>query len=206
MIDKNKLREFLPKLNQTQLDALHTALEDLLPKYGVTTPRRIRYFLAQAHHETQGFTALTENLNYKTADRIAAVWPKRFTKESAKSYIKNPQKLANKVYANRMGNGDESSGDGWAYRGRGAGHLTGKTNYAQCSQDLFDDDRLVKNPDLVAEDWHTCVETFLWFWDNNGLNKLADNDEFTKVTKVINGSTTTVPERLKVLAQTRGIA
>lgn len=211
LINPQELRKLLPSVNEAQFQALLLAMNQLFPTYGLTTKRRVRYFIAQTHHETQGFTKLVENLYYTSAERIVKVWPSRFDltgtsgKRNAKLYVKNPIKLASAVYANRMGNGSEQSQEGFKYRGRGAMHLTGKYNYRKCSLELYNDERLVVNPDLVNEDMHTCIETALWFWKINNLNRLADEDRFTDITKIINGSTSTVPERLKVLKSTINI-
>ena len=190
-------------------------LDDLVEAINITASRymidqslrRLRYFVAQAAYETQLFQKFTENLYYSTPQRLVAVWPSRFTmdqndtrKAYAPDYAKNPEKLANLVYANRMGNGDERSGDGYKYRGRGAFHLTGKDNYQRCSNDLYGDLRLVDNPDSVnSKNYVDGMLSAGWFWDRNGLNELADKDMFTETTRRINGSTSTVNDRLLYL-------
>jgi putative chitinase len=122
----------------------------------------------------------------------------------APDYIKNPQKLGNLVYANRNGNGDVASGDGYLFRGRGAFHLTGRVNYTNYSKAVYGDLHIVSNPDLVL----SMADAFMsagWFWNNNGFNALADSDSFTEVTRIINGSTKTVPERIPVLNKANAI-
>lgn len=204
MITKEQITKFAPA-TAPKADSLVLAINKAIDKFNINTPRRVRYFLSQAYFETQGFSAWIENLSYKTADRLVIVWPTRFTanasdttKAFAPNFINNPEKLANLVYANRNGNGDVASGDGWKYIGRGAFHLTGKKNYADASHALYEDDRLVAQPSLVQE-YEAGLLTAGWFWDTRSLNNLADIDSFTKVTEIINGSAATVPDRLVVL-------
>lgn len=182
---------------------VHLILED----FSITTPDRLKHFVTQVLFETANFTKLVENLNYKSAERIVAVWPSRFNltgtggKKNAKDYVNNPQRLANLVYANRMGNGSPESGEGFKFRGRGAMHLTGKSNYLNASKEIFGDTRLIDTPDLVSDDKITAIATAAWFWKNNGLNKLADSNSFSEITKRVNGSTQTVPEREKFMRE-----
>lgn len=193
-------------------DKLTAAINLAITKFDLSTDLRLNYFLSQIAFESGYLTSLSENLNYSKPERIVAVWPSRFNvnvakdgKLNATNFIHNPQLLANTVYANRNGNGPASSGDGYKYRGRGAIQLTFKDNYSRASQDIYGDDRLVVNPDLVSTDPEAIILTAGWFWSENGLNKLADRDQFTLVTKKINGSTSTVPQRLPVLAKVKSI-
>lgn len=187
--------------------------------------RRVRYFVAQSYYETQGFTFWSERLVYTTPERLVTVWPTRFTMDRAKvgthavnkngqpyaqalsyapDYVNNAQKLSNLVYANRFGNGDEASGDGWEYRGRGGFHLTFRGNYAAYDQDVYGDGHIVSNPDLVAQPTDAMLSAG-WFWNKNNLNAQADKDAFTYTTQIINGSTDTVPQRLQVLNRVNNI-
>jgi putative chitinase len=198
-----KLLTYAPQAKDP--DKLIEALKETCARFEINTPRRQRYFIAQAMFETENFTKFVEVLYYSTPERLVAVWPTRFTMDKANvgkawapDYIKNSEKLGNLVYANRLGNKGPESGDGFKYRGRGAFHLTFFDNYRKCSKDLYDDDRFVINPDLVAAPLDAML-TAGWFWNNNKMNVLADADMFTKATTVINGSAVTVPERLKVL-------
>jgi putative chitinase len=193
-------------------DALATAINMTAQYYKISdTQLRLRYFIAQSCFETQNYSFWSENLMYTTPDRLVAVWPSRFSmqqgvagKAYAPSYTNSPQKLANLVYAGRMGNGPEASGDGYAFRGRGAFHLTFRDNYAAYSKARYGDARIVTNPDLVAQPTDAFMSAG-WFWQTNGLSALADSDQFTKTTQVINGSTATVPQRLQTLAQVNKI-
>ena len=162
------------------------------PLFGIDTPKRLASFLAQCGHETMGFTRFEENLNY-SVDAIKRVFPKYFRTVDPAGYARNPEKLANRVYASRMGNGDEDSGDGWKYRGRGLIHITGRANYAfaatSTGKPLLDD------PDLMNEDAETMVLGAMTFWNANSLNKFADGDDIKGQTKRINGGYNGLEER-----------
>jgi putative chitinase len=171
------------------------ALNEVLPTYEINTPQRVAAFLAQCGHESAGFTVLQENLNY-SADGLNKIFHKYFpTLDSAQPYARNPEMIANKVYANRMGNGDEHSGDGYKFRGRGPIQLTGKTNYAECSEFLFQDDSLVQNPDLLLEAEY-ALHSACWFWWKNDLNTYADHGDMLGATKRINGGTIGLEDRI----------
>jgi putative chitinase len=168
-------------------------LEEVFVKYSMNTPERQAAFIGQCMHESGKFKALQENLNY-SADRLHAVWPSRFpTVESAKPYDRNPEKIANRVYSGRLGNGAEETGEGYKYRGRGLIQLTGKENYANASKALGVD--LVANPDLVAEPKYAAL-TAGWFWNKRNLNAEADAKDYTGMTKKINGGTLGLNERV----------
>jgi putative chitinase len=169
------------------VEALNLAFET----FGIETPEQQASFLGQCAHESANFTALTENLNYK-AESLCKVWPKRFpTLESAQPYHRNPEKIANKVYSSRMGNGDEASGDGWKYRGRGLIQLTGKSNYEAFGKAIDVD--VVSDPDLVETNIYAALSAG-WFWSTNRLNEIAS--DITAVTKKINGGTHGLEDRI----------
>ena len=169
------------------------AINETFEKFDISTPERQACFLGQCAHESGGFTALSENLNYSAAS-LCRVWPKRFpTMNDGQNYEKNPQKIANKVYASRMGNGDEESGEGYAYRGRGLIQLTGKSNYEACGEALGVD--LVENPDLVATPQYAALSAG-WFWNKNKLNAYADKNDMEGLTKKINGGTHGIEDRV----------
>lgn len=182
-----------------QLAKLHISAEwveplnDTFLKFGIDTPKRQAAFIAQCGHESGGFKLLSENLNYR-AETLCKLWPKRFpTLEFAKQFEKNPRKIANSVYANRMGNRDEASGDGYRFRGRGCIQLTGHSGYYHAGQALGVD--FVMNPDLVATPKY-AVLTAGWFWSTHGCNELADAANWTGLTKRINGGTIGLNERI----------
>lgn len=174
-------------------------LSAAMAAYAIAGPRRQAAFIAQLAHESAGFTRLEENLNY-SASRLMQVWPTRFpTADKALLYAHNPEKLANHVYANRMGNGDEASGDGWRFRGRGPIQLTGRTNYAEASADLFGSvgmpDRLVEIPDSVLDPW-VGAAVAARFWYVRKLNDLADIEDWEQITRRINGGLHGLEDRL----------
>jgi putative chitinase len=169
------------------------ALEAVLPRYEITTAVRVAAFLAQCGHESADFTILQENLNYSTKG-LMGTWPKRFTTEAAAApYNRNPQAIANRVYADRMGNGSEQSGDGWKYRGRGAIQLTGHDNYAAFARDMGYENIDECIPYL--ETLEGAVESACWFWWKNNLNPHADNHDMKTLTKKINGGDLGLKER-----------
>jgi putative chitinase len=139
-----------------------------------------------------------ENLNY-SAEGLNKIFKKYFpTVESAQPYARKPELIANRVYSSRMGNGDEASGDGWKYRGRGPIQLTGKSNYTQYAKEMFEDwESLVNQPDWVTEDKDFALMSAIWFWNKNGLNALADKEDLLTMTKRINGGTIGLDDRIK---------
>lgn len=166
------------------LNYWHAALSEICPEYEIDTPRRLAAFIAQCAHESAGFKFLRENLNYK-AQSLMKTWPQRFpTMEIAKQYANNPEKIANKVYANRMGNRDEASGDGWRYLGRGLIQLTGKENYQWFAASLEMD---VEDLPEYMSTFEGAVQSACFFWENTGLNKEADAGDIKTMTKKING-------------------
>ena len=173
----------------------------LLNKYEVNTPLRLSHFLAQAEHES-GLKPIQENLNY-SAERLLVIFPKYFkTLEQAKLYARQPEKIANKVYANRMGNGDEASGDGWKYRGRGFIQLTGLSNYTQLSKATKID--YINAPDMLLSESDALIGT-LWFWSLNKLNSFADKDDILSITKKINGGQNGLAHRQELLAKYKAL-
>lgn len=167
----------------------------LLNSYHVNTPLRLAHFMAQIEHES-GLKPISENLNYSAAG-LAKTFKKYFaTIELANKYQRNPEKIANKVYANRMGNGNEESGDGWKYRGRGFLQITGHDNYLMLSKDTRID--CFDNPDLLLEEANAMISA-LWFWNKNKLNALADLDNIETITNRINGGFNGLEHRKEVL-------
>jgi putative chitinase len=166
-----------------------------LPEYDIDTPKRVAAFMAQCGHESGGFTLMQENLNY-SAKGLVGTFKKYFpTEADAKPYERKPQMIANRVYANRMGNGDEASGEGWYFRGRGIVQITGKNNYTKCSQSLFENNVLVENPDLLLESEY-AIHSACWFWSAARLNELADSGDIKTMTKRINGGYIGLEDRI----------
>ena len=173
---------------------LQTKYKTLFEKYGLTTKLRIAHFMAQIEHES-GLKPISENLNY-SASGLIRVFRKYFSDVEAINFANQPQKIANRVYANRMGNGNEASGEGWKYRGRGFIQITGKINYFQLANDTDLD--CLKNPDLLLQEANAMISA-LWFWNKAGLNKLADKNDLKGITKKINGGYKGLAHRQELL-------
>lgn len=180
------LRAILTGMGIAQADAWTTALHPQLVRYGITTPRRLTAFLANVAHESADFTRLQENLNYTRAERIRAVWPQRFpTIDSAVPYVRSPERLANRVYSNRLGNGSEMSGDGWRYRGRGLIQITGRANYAAAAAALG---KMLDEGFLAwCESKEGAAATACWWWSAHGCNAIADSGDAVRLRERING-------------------
>ena len=169
------------------------ALNDTFARFNIVSPRQQAAFIGQCSHECGNFRILEENLNYRAAT-LMKLWPKRFpTLEIANQYAGQPKRIANKVYADRMGNRDEASGDGWRFRGRGCIQLTGHSGYYHAGQDLGVD--FVKDPDLVATPKYAAL-TAGWFWSTHNCNKLAEFSDWVGLTKKINGGTIGLDDRV----------
>ena len=189
---KEHLSEIIGKNPYT--DYWYSALCEILPVYEIHTPERVAAFVAQCAHESGGFKFLKENLNYR-AESLTKTFSKYFkTLEEAKAYEKKPEKIANKVYANRMGNGDEASGDGFRYLGRGLIQLTGKNNYTLFAAAI--DTPLEEIPEYL-QTFEGAVQSACWFWEQNNLNQWADKKDILTLTKRINGGTIGLEDRVK---------
>jgi putative chitinase len=173
-------------------------MANVFPTYEIDTPHRIAAFLAQCGHESGGWTVFEENLNY-SAQGLNSIFKKYFpTLESAQPYARHPEMIANKIYANRMGNGAPETGDGYKYRGRGPIQLTGKDNYRAFAKDMFDDwENLFENPDWVTSDRDFALMSAIWFWNKNKLNVQADSGDIKLMTKKINGGYIGLEDRIK---------
>lgn len=195
VLTEAQLRELIPR-NQ-YIPQWHKALTQLLPDYEINTPQRVAAFIAQCAHESGGFTALKENLNYKW-QTLRKIFPKYFpTDELAQQYAAKPNKqeaIANRVYANRMGNGPEESGDGYRYCGRGLIQLTGKDNYSWFAASL---EIPVEEASHYLETFEGAAQSACWFWETNNLNQWADKGDILTLTKRINGGTIGLDDRIK---------
>ncbi len=189
---RNQLAQMIP--GNPYVDQWYTALNEILPEYGINTPERVAAFIAQCAHESGGFKFLKENLNYR-AESLLKVFPKYFkTLDEAKAYEKKPEKIANKIYGNRMGNGPEESGDGFRYCGRGLIQLTGKDNYSWFAASL---EIPVEEASEYLETFEGAVQSACWFWETNNLNQWADKGDILTLTKRINGGTIGLDDRIK---------
>lgn len=186
-------------VSEAQLQKLHIgsewvdALNSTFQRFDISTPLRQAAFIGQCGHECGNFRILEENLNYR-AEALMKLWPKRFDAAKAQACARNPKLIANTVYANRMNNRDEASGDGWRFRGRGAIQLTGAANYHHAGQALGVD--FIMEPDLVATPMYAAL-TAGWFWDVQKLNRFADSMDYLTMTKKINGGTIGLQDRIK---------
>lgn len=191
------LSALCPKLTSGALSRFCAALDLDLPKAQITPPLCVAHFMAQTAHESAGYSRLRENLNY-SASALTSLFAKYFVGIDVNSYARQPEKIANRIYANRMGNDNEQSGDGWAYRGRGIIQLTGKANYQAFSQDWGVD--VVSQPDLVATDPALSVASGCWYWQQRNINAAAKADDLNKVTKLINGGSHGIKDRARLLS------
>ena len=172
-------------------------------KFGITTPLRAANFISQCVHECAELKAFEENLNYSEKG-LLKVFSKYFNAAKAKQYARKPEKIANRVYANRMGNGNEASGDGWKYKGRGAIGLTGRSNYLAYSTSGFCVGDLMAHPEWLAKS-PGCYKSAMWFWWKNGLNAIADTGDVNAVTKRVNGGYNGLDSRKKYLARAKEV-
>jgi putative chitinase len=177
-----QLKKILPNCKNPV--AWAEALSKQLPAAAIVSPAQISRFVAQTAHESMEYNTLEESLNY-SGDRLMVIFPKYFRGLDVSPYHRKPERIANVVYASRMGNGNIDSGDGYKFRGRGILQLTGRNNYTACSEAMFGDDRLLDDPDMLLKEEH-ALGSAIWFWNVNGLNDITD---FTKLTKRINGGT-----------------
>ena len=193
MLSFDRLKNLVP-------DSVLAQLPDCAKQFGIDTPLRLAHFLAQVAHESKSFKAVEENLNY-SAERLKEVFPRYFPGNLAEVYALSPEKIASRVYGDRMGNGDEASKDGYRYRGRGYIQLTGKDNYAAFDRTVDDD--VLNQPDLVKTKYPLLSAA--WFWDTKKLNALADEgsgeDVVAKVTKKVNGGLYGLEDRIRFFNQ-----
>lgn len=186
----NKLKGAIP-------DSVIAQIPSVVDKFSIYTPLRLAHFLSQCGHESWNFTATVENLNY-SEEALNRVFGKYFPDGLAKSYARQGQRIGSRVYANRMGNGDEASGEGFKYRGRGFIQLTGKVNYA--SFDKLVEENIIEQPELVATKYPLLSAA--WYWNSRNLNAIADLGDsdavVTKITKVVNGGLNGYDDRLKL--------
>jgi predicted chitinase len=197
--------EMLKEMGVSESDAAQyiDQLEQVLPRYGIADSKlRLAHFFAQVLHESGCMRFDMENLNY-SSEALRRVFARYFpTKAEADAYARNPERIANRVYANRMGNRSEASGDGWRFRGRGLIQLTGRSNYRAFAAWL-DDERIVDDPDLVSSEY--AVHSAVFFWDKNGLNRFADRDDVVGLTRRINGGDNGLAHRRELLNKANGL-
>lgn len=192
ILSREQLAQLLP--GNPYLDYWYSAMDRCLPDYDINTPQRIAMFVAQCAHESGNFRILKENLNYK-AESLTKVWPRYFPSiDVARQYAHNQEAIANRAYASRMGNGPESSGDGWRYCGRGLIQLTGKDNYTRFAMSI---ETPVEEIPAYLGTFEGAVQSACWFWETNNLNQWCDQGDVLTVTKKINGGTLGLADREK---------
>ena len=191
-ITREQLAQIIPR--NPYIDQWTDALNKLLPDYEINTPQRVAAFIAQCAHESGNFVFLKENLNYR-AESLMRTWPRHFpTMEIATQYARQPERIANRAYANRMGNGPEESGDGARYMGRGLIQLTGRNNYEAFAESI---ETPVEEIPAYLETFEGAVQSACWFWETNNLNRFADVGDILTMTKRINGGTIGLEDRMK---------
>lgn len=195
IVSSDNINKIVTKIMPNKNNGIHkysTAMSQAFKEFEINSVNRIAGFLAQTGHESGQFSRIEENLNY-SADRLKVVFPKYFPTDGlAHAYEYNKKAIANRVYGNRMGNGPESSGDGWKYRGRGLIQLTGKDNYTACSRDMAFD--IVEDPDLVLVP-EIAVLASIWFWNHRKINQACDDDNIERMTKLVQGGRLGLEER-----------
>ena len=190
ILTKDQLKQMV---KNPYIDHWYEVLEQLLDDYDINTPLRVAHFVAQCAHESGNFVFIKENLNYKAAS-LQKIFAKYFpTAELAAQYAGQPEQIANRIYASRMGNGDEASGEGWRYHGRGLIQLTGKDNYTFFAGSL---DISVEDAAAYMETFEGAAQSACWFWEQNNLNRFADANDVKGLTKAINGGYIGLDDRI----------
>ena len=187
VINQAQLMRAVPNLDKSKVDEFVASFNMWAIHFGIDTSKRVAMYLAEVFHESGNLRYTEENMNY-SADGLLKTWPSRFTKEKAQVYARNPEKIANYVYANRMGNGNEASGDGWRFRGRAFIGITGRDNYQKYANSEWCVGDLMKNPDMLSQ-FPENQKASMWFWDTQNLNKYADMCDIDKCSRIINGGT-----------------
>jgi putative chitinase len=187
------LNQLKQMVKNPHIDHWHEAIDQLLPDYDINTPRRVAAFVAQCAHESGSFAFIKENLNYKAASLMKTFGKYFPTMELAQQYEKRPEKIANRVYANRMGNGDEASGDGYRFCGRGLIQLTGRDNYTFFAGSL---EITVEEASEYLATFEGAAQSACWFWETNNLNRFADAGDIKGLTRAINGGYIGLEDRI----------
>lgn len=200
----NKVQQFVGDYANGLTEELLVQLNNVMTEYEINkNSKRFNHFISQLAHESANFSRLDENLNY-SGERLWEIFPSKFdNREEAESFARQPERIANRVYASRIGNGDERSGDGWRYRGRGYIQLTGRANYRNIGNRINMD--LENNPDLVTEDPTVALKVAADYWDSRNINALADQDDVYAVTKAINGGYNGIDHRKDLLQFAKSI-
>jgi putative chitinase len=201
MITAGQIGTIMPNATGALVGTYIGAINDTAARFSIDTPIRQAMFLAQLAHESGELRHAVENLSY-SAVALRRVWPGRFSAADAEAYARKPEKIASRAYADRMGNGDEASGDGWRYRGRGLIQITGRDNYRTCGEAL-DHDFIAAPDDMAKTPW--SVLSAGWFWDSRRLNPIADRDDIEAVTRKINGGTNGLDDRKEFYERAKAV-
>mgnify|MGYP003425055429 CR=1 FL=1 len=194
LITEVKFKMLLPKLSPDEIKVWVESFRTACEKYKINTANRVASFVGNCLHESQHFTRLEENLNYTSVARLLKIFPKDFRDAAdAQNYVGKPKEIANRVYANQGGNGNEASGDGWRFRGRGPGQLTLRSNYDRYSK--FSGKDFISNPDAILEP-ENLVDSFAWFFKEKKLHDYADKWDIKTINKKINGGNIGMEERI----------
>ena len=204
IVSASELRRICPNYPKDRIDEDVRVFNEWAPRFGITNPLRVVHFIAQCAHESGGFLYIEENMNY-SAKRLMQVFPTHFpTLAIAEKYAYKPQMIANRVYANRMGNGDEASCDGWKYIGRGYIQLTGKDNYLAYEKSGFCNGKLTDHPEWLLKS-PGRMKSAMWYWFKSGCNQLADADDIRTITRRINGGVNGLADRQYYLRKAKRI-
>ena len=191
LITVEQLKQIVPTLQDSKCREYLLCLLQIMNEFSINTPLRVAAFIAQTAHESSGYTTFIENLNY-SAQRLLQVFPHKFTQAIAINYDRQSQKIANYIYANKIGNGDEASDDGWRYKGRGVIQVTGRSNYKACGTELGLD--LIAFPELLEQPLN-AFRSAGWYWKSRNCNALADSTDFIELTRAINGGLNGLDDR-----------
>lgn len=183
-LTRAQLAEILATASKQNLDTYYPAIVEMCAAAEISTPLRVAHFLVQIGHETGDLLRMEENLNYDQAG-LLRTWPKLFNLSNVGQYAHHPEKIANRAYGNRYGNGDEASGDGWRYRGRGLIQLTFKVGYEGYGRSRRVD--TLNNPDIILHEPRMCVDVACWYWQTRGINPIADKDDLQTLRRRVNG-------------------
>lgn len=202
-ITESQVRRIIPNAKNDDVKAFVQSFNKYSEMFGIDTKLRVAGYLSQVFHESGNLRYRSENMNY-SAEGLMRTWPKRFNEEKAKQYAHRPMEIANYVYANRMGNGDEDSGDGWRFRGRGLIGVTGKDNYQKYADSDFCVGDLMSHPEWLSE-YPGCQKASMFFWYSNDLNRFADNDDIRGLSKAVNGGTIGLSNRMYLYRQAKKV-
>ncbi len=202
-ITESQLRAIMPKASAENIQQFVVYFNKYSDDFGITTPLRAAHFISQVAHESGELRYTEENLNY-SADALRRVFPKYFNRANVAAYARNPERIANRVYGGRMGNGAEETGDGWRFRGRGLIQLTGKNNYSAYANSGLCNGDLMSHPEWL-KNYPGALKSAMFFWKSNGLNALADKDDVVAVTKRINGGTIGLEDRKRYTLKAKAV-